>query len=394
MSDRNKKRGLISRYRTLGRDLHSRKFSVRNRAQRLLAVTVCVPVMLACVLYGVHWIRVKNRIETENKGYSALYITESPTQYASSEPSPAVTAKASPSPTPIPTQAPTATPLPDETAAPDPTEQIIDRIPIETQPEPELQTAQPAAPIVTNTPESEFNIADDELLLLSTTPDSETIVHALQTPPPVQTSFDSLLETNPETVGFITIGSQISLPVVQRPNDNDFYLTHNFAGEESEGGTLFLDGSNLLVPADNVLLVYGHNMRNGTMFQPLTNYERPDFLRINPVIRFNTIYQDALYTPVAVFRASMNQDTDNFLSIRQFSFDETQWELYNLKLEKLSMYDMEVKVPYGDQLLLLVTCEYTHDNGRLIVAARKLRPGETEESCREALSTVALKPGK
>ncbi len=59
---------------------------------------------------------------------------------------------------------------------------------------------------------------------------------------------------NADTVGYLDIEKTISLPVVQRENDNEYYLTHNFDGEESQEGTLFLDGANRLVPEDDCLI--------------------------------------------------------------------------------------------------------------------------------------------
>lgn len=223
------------------------------------------------------------------------------------------------------------------------------------------------------------------------TPDEDTIVLALETPPPVQDSFADLLAENPETVGFLTVGDWLSLPVVQRVNDNEFYLKHNFEGESSFAGTLFLDGSNLLVPEDEALIVYGHNMKNGTMLADLPKYVSPDFFRENAFVRFDTIYENRTYVPFAVFSASAEPENPAFLNFRQFIFDETTFDLFALRMKDLSLLNVPIDVRYGDQVLLLVTCEYSHENGRLIVALRRMREGETEAEIRGIMERITKK---
>ena len=80
----------------------------------------------------------------------------------------------------------------------------------------------------------------DETLVPLATADEHTLVYALPTPPPVQSSFAELLMHNADTVGYLDIEGTISLPVVQRENDNEHYLTHNFDGEESQARSFWM----------------------------------------------------------------------------------------------------------------------------------------------------------
>ena len=340
----------------------SRNHPHRRSDARFLISFICVALMIVCAAYMIVWQARKMRIERENAGYEALYVqadtsdapqTDAPTAVPTDAPTEAPTT----APSDAPTQAPTATP----TAAP---------------------TALP-----TDTPSGDA-IAVDATLAPRTTADADTLVFALQTPPPVQESFADLLALNPETVGYLRAGEGISLPVVQRRNDNDYYLNHSFEGEESIAGTLFLDGANLLVPEDDNLIVYGHNMRNGTMFHALSLYESADYLRKHPVVQFDTLYENRLYVPFAAFTATMDEGSERYLNLRQFLFDETSFELFVLKMEKLSAIETGVDVRYGDRLLLLVTCEYLYDNGRFVVALRELRPDETEAQMRSLMQSA------
>ena len=199
------------------------------------------------------------------------------------------------------------------------------------------------------------------------------------------------MATNPDTVGFLRIGDVISLPVVQRRNDNETYLNHSFNLEESIAGTLFLDGANLLVPEDDCLIVYGHNMRNGTMFHSLLSYAELSFLKENALVRFDTIYENRLYAPFAVLTVTAEPDSARYLNLRQFTLNGDDCEAFTGQLRRLSMWDIPLEVEAGDRLLLLVTCEYTHNNGRFVVALRQLRPDEDEDEVRAALRSARAK---
>ena len=330
-----------------------------RRARRTLALLLfCALVMLASLGYMFHYERTRQRILRGNAEYSALYSVPSltPTEAVAPEP----TATLAPEPTAPVTQTPDPTTLAPSEEANSPTAKI------------EITST----PGLTPTLASDFEIAMDQTRAPLATADADTLVIAMQTPPPVQESFNELLASNPETVGFLSIEDVLSLPVVQRPNDNDFYLSHSFDLEESIGGTLFLDGANLLVPEDDCLIVYGHNMRNGTMFRPLVEYEEIDFLKENALIRFDTLYENRVYAPFAALTVTVDPDSERYLNLRQFSFDQAGFDLFVRSLRTLSVWENPIDVEYGDRILLLVTCEYTHDNGRFVLALRAQRGNE------------------
>ena len=332
--------------------------SPRARRHRLFCLA-CALIMLACIAYAASYFAEESRVRREGETYRAMYSpapldTEAPAATATASPSPTQAA----TPTPGATATPTTIPTPDATATPAPT----------------------AAPTASPTP-TPLPLVEDVPL---PTPNEDTIVFSLPTEPPPQESFAELLRYNPDTVGFLTIGETVDLPVVQRENDNEYYLTHAYSGEEAREGALFLDGANRL--SDENLIVYGHNMRNGTMFGELSSFGEREFLRENAVVRFDTLYENALYVPFAMFEASMDENDGHYFDVRQIVFDETSFELFVLKLRGRSVFDVPVEVEYGDQLLTLVTCSYNDDDGRYIVALRKLREGETEEEMRALMA--------
>lgn len=364
-----------NRYRMLPRQLRSSKTSERSKGQRLITFTLLLPIMLYCAGYIVSWKINKSHIEKNNAAYSELYqsaaVTNAPTGAPLATPTEQISATDAPTAAPTATQAPTAAPT--DTPAPTNT------------PEATAAPAPTSAPTAAPTSSPAMDVAVDEALIPDGTPDADTLVYSIATPPPVQESFSELLALNEETIGFLKVGNHISLPVVQRKNDNSYYLNHSFEGEDSNAGTLFLDGANLLSPKDSNLIIYGHNMKNGTMFHPLIAYSELPNLQKMGLVQFDTIYENKKYVPFAVFSATTEAGSDRYLDLRQFIFDEQSFELFVLKMQKYSFFDIPIDVQYGDKILLLVTCEYVYDNGRFVVALREVRPEEDESRLQELL---------
>jgi len=169
---------------------------------------------------------------------------------------------------------------------------------------------------------------------------------------------------------------------MQTVNDPEYYLRRNFKKEDSTAGTPFVDAlSDMYLPSAN-WMVYGHNMKNGTMFGSLDDFQDVGFVKEHALVRFDTLYENRLYAPFAAFTASMDREDRHYFEVRRFLFDETEFELFTLKLQARSALRLPVDVRYGDRLLLLVTCDYTNRQGRFILALRQLRPGESEAEAR------------
>ena len=375
----------LRRIARIPRDL--RNPARRGAAIRRLAGLMCAAVIVAGGVYTVFWMQNRARIEREGERYSMMYAPAREESGGEGEGMPASSGE---------TPAPDAAMQTDEAAAPDAGASTA--APSETAaPDAGASTAAPSETTAPDVGASTATLSDAAASgggvsepvvsdVLLPTPDSGTLVLALETPPPVQESFSELLGYNADTVGFLQIGDIVSLPVVQRVNDNEYYLTHTFSGAESAEGALFLDGMNLLVPEDDCLIVYGHNMQNGTMFGDLKLYRELYFLRGCPPVAFDTIYENRLYAPFAVFIASMEAGDASYFDVRQFVFDESDFNAFVSSLRARSEYDVPIDVRYGDSLLLLVTCDNAEADGRLIVAFRALREDETSESVAELLA--------
>ncbi len=219
------------------------------------------------------------------------------------------------------------------------------------------------------------------LKVVTATPAEKLLIEDAKAP--LEVDWKELKEINPEVVGWIYIDGQnsISYPVC-RADNNEFYLHQTFRKQYLYAGSIFEDYHNKPDFADPNTIVYGHNMKNGAMFGRLDSFAALNFMKMHPLARFDTIYENRLYVPFAAFTASMKPGDSHYFDVRQFVFDETRFELFTLKMISRSALKLPVDVRYGDKLLLLVTCDYTNREGRFILALRRLRPDEDEQSIR------------
>lgn len=231
------------------------------------------------------------------------------------------------------------------------------------------------------------------------TPSAEPSPDAQETQPDdsrqFQEDFRELYETNPDVVGWLTAGETIDLPVVQR--DNAFYLNHNFFGEWDSNGTVFLNEKNSIDPRDHILLLHGHNMPSGKVFGRLLDYAEESYMRAHALITFRTLYEEteaAYYIPVAGFDASMMEGAAGYFDISPVSFSSSEScrSYLDAALER-SYWTAPADVSEEDELLLLVTCSYNHEDGRFLLLCRRLRDDETPEGMRERYAPADTEPG-
>lgn len=118
--------------------------------------------------------------------------------------------------------------------------------------------------------------------------DAETETSAEPTERPAAGhNIQALIAENADCIGWLSIdGTNISYPVMHTPSDPQKYLRRNFYGEYSQSGVPFLDGRCDLQSTN--LIIYGHNMKNGTMFSDLKKYVNREFLNTHRTVKFET----------------------------------------------------------------------------------------------------------
>lgn len=184
--------------------------------------------------------------------------------------------------------------------------------------------------------------------------------------------YDSLIAVNPDIRGWISIpDTGLSLPVLQG-KDNEFYLTHDFYGEYDRHGSIFIDCKTDVGIEQSNTVLYGHHMRDGSMFGLLENYVQEDFYRQNPVFSFDLIGEERTYQILAVVKCSLAAGENDFryYDYKIISEEEMFWQYYN-SIKALSLYDIPVTASYGDELVTLCTCDYSVQDGRLLIIGKK-----------------------
>jgi sortase B len=188
--------------------------------------------------------------------------------------------------------------------------------------------------------------------------------------------YEEFLSQNPDLVGWLTIqGTKVDYPVVQKTEDNDYYLNHSFDGSEDSAGTIYVDyRSDIVNPTTNTM-VYGHNMKNGTMFGSLKNYLQEDFFKEYRYIQFNTIYEHRLYQVVSVGLSEVAYQDEN--SYRYYNFIQAnnmeEWQEFVDNVNSLAIYQSDVTLEPSDEILTLSTCNSYTEDGRLFIVAKRIQ---------------------
>lgn len=173
-------------------------------------------------------------------------------------------------------------------------------------------------------------------------------------------------------VGWIAIdGTKLNYPVMQTKNNPNFYLKKNFEKKYSDLGVPYIQENCDILNSDN-LIIYGHHIKGGKMFGALENYKSKSFYEKHKTIQFDTLTEQAEYEIVAVFKTVAYRAE----GYRYYDFVNAETEEafaeYVAKCKELALYDTGVSAEYGDKLITLSTCEYSAQNGRLVVVAKKV----------------------
>ena len=159
-------------------------------------------------------------------------------------------------------------------------------------------------------------------------------------------------------------GTQIDYPVVQG-EDNSYYLKRMFNGERNSAGTLFIDYRNLPDFQDPNTLVYGHHMRNDSMFGTLTDYAEQAYFEAHPLML--VMARDAIYL-LELFAGYTTSDGDHCYDIA--ISDEEDMAAFVAEAVGKSDFLSGVDVLTTDRLVTLSTCAYAFENARYILIGR------------------------
>ena len=187
--------------------------------------------------------------------------------------------------------------------------------------------------------------------------------------------FQKLLEINPDTIAWIRFPkepSQINYPVVQG-TDNSRYLKKTFSANENTLGAIFLNVDNQKDFSDKNSVIYGHRMRDGSMFRHLQDYDTKEFWQNNPYFYIYTV--DGRILKYHIYSAGQVVDTSESYQTT-FETDE-EYQSFLDMTKSSSLYDTGVEVTTEDTIVTLSTCTSASDNHRFVV--RGVKEEETKQ---------------
>ena len=208
----------------------------------------------------------------------------------------------------------------------------------------------------------------------STSPDAAAVSVEEETPPeesapteysPVTVDFDELRRLCGDVIGWICLpDTVINYPVVQG-RDNAYYLERFLDGSTAAGGTLFAD---FVCPSDfsgQNTIIYGHNMRNGSMFALVDDYADQSFYEEHPVMYLNTPSQNYRID----FFSGFTADPESFVYATAFSSDE-EYSAFLRRLIASSEISCPVGVGTDDRIVTLSTCTYSGEDLRFVLCGK------------------------
>ena len=193
--------------------------------------------------------------------------------------------------------------------------------------------------------------------------------------------FNELNDKNEDMVGYIDFpNTKISYPVLQRENDetNDYYLHRSENGMPYYPGSIYLDtvvdlslGDDSSTMQNTTIPIYGHNMRNGSMFHDLRNFKNQSYVDEHS---YGAFYNEdgSVYALEVVAGFLTSGDTDENILVYNLDNEEV---LNNYKsfLNDNSLVKTDVDIEYGDKLVNLVTCSYEDNNYRFVLVCKAVK---------------------
>ncbi len=177
--------------------------------------------------------------------------------------------------------------------------------------------------------------------------------------------FQLLKTQNPDFIGWIgTDGDEINYPLV-KGEDNEFYLTHLFTREKNKLGSIFIDYRNQADFLDRNTIIYGHNMKDGSMFSSLINYKNDGYYQAHPTLPIftpNGNYQIEFFAGIVV--------DGSYESVRFDFNDDKDFIDYVQSLQDLSTFKSQIELNADDRIVTLVTCSYEYTNARYALYGR------------------------
>ena len=217
-------------------------------------------------------------------------------------------------------------------------------------------------------------------------PTEEPEVQPSPTPAPLEKNpyADLFLQNGDMAFWLVVDGTAIDYPVMQTPEDENYYLNRDFYGNEDKAGCLLLDVDSQPFGENQTtnLIIHGHNMKAGTMFGGLMQYEDENYCAEHKHMEIYTRTDKREYEVISVFYSQVYYSTD--LVFKYYNFfkadNEMEFDYFYDNIKEMSLHDTGVTAELGDHFLTLSTCAYHVEDGRFVVVAKEINREEKYES--------------
>ncbi len=188
-----------------------------------------------------------------------------------------------------------------------------------------------------------------------------------------QRNYKKLKEENQDFAAWMRIeDTKIDYPVMHTPEDIQYYIHRDFYGNKTGSGTPFI-GDFCDVNSDS-MIIYGHNMKNGTMFGELDLYESKKYRDEHPIMELNTLDESREYEIFAAFHTRLAHDAFPYYNYVG-DLTEDNFSEFMEQLGAVAYYGSGNWPKYGDQLVMLSTCSYHTTDGRFVVVGKRVDEG-------------------
>lgn len=203
--------------------------------------------------------------------------------------------------------------------------------------------------------------------------------NSVSTEAPVpERNYQPLVQENNHLAAWLMIeNAEVNYPVMYTPDAPEYYLRKAFDGSYALSGSLFIGAD--CIPDGSNIIIYGHNMKDSSMFGTLESYADEDYAREHSEIIYDLIQPDGSYERLtfevmaAFYSRIYSVDEENAFRY-YYSTDLSDPDAFQYYIEEAmsaSLYDLGVTAEYGDRLLTLSTCSYHTEDGRFVVVARE-----------------------
>lgn len=197
---------------------------------------------------------------------------------------------------------------------------------------------------------------------------NDTIEDTIENEEKYNIDFKTLKEKNSDIIGFLKVNGTDVESIIVKGKDNSYYLSHNIEKEYNIAGWIFADYRNKLDGTDKNVIIYGHNMRNNTMFGTLKNILNSDWQENedNRKIIFITENESAIYDVFSVYQIK----AEDYYT--KTNFESGEFKKYIDSMKTRSIYNFNENISEDDSILTLSTCA-NNNKYRVILHAKKIK---------------------